>query len=215
MFRSIPMNQPRLKLSRIIILLKSCTRSRCSPADIALTSGGKPPPDLRTAARRNLLSVALAIPALLAPLSQVSAAEAREVAVEINYTWTLRDLSSVPTGEDSETWVADLYVVLTPNTESGLPNLGGQCVVLNSENKTSGEFAQSGDCVFRDIDGDAMYEHFVNAGPGRIATITGGTGKFNGISGELEIEGHYYASPKQGIDQGIGVKKGTLRMPAS
>ncbi len=177
-------------------------------------------PGRRGTAWRSALCVVLATAAQFAPITQAPAAEARDVAVEIAFTWTSRDLSTVTTGEDSDAFAAESFLVLTPNAESGLPNLGGYCVALGTENKTSFESGESGNCVFRDIDGDALYEHYSVAAPdgdspSRGKSIfTGGTGKFAGVSGELEVESKFYAKPMEGTYQGSGVKKGTLHMPA-
>ena len=46
--------------------------------------------------------------------------------------------------------------------------------------------------------------------------ITGGTGKFAGLTGEYDVDtSGWYASVREGMQQGVGTKKGTWRMSGS
>ena len=59
-------------------------------------------------------------------------------------------------------------------------------------------------------------EQFEDSGAGELSTgrgtLTGGTGKFAGIRGEYDIEIAFVASPRDGLFQGIGHKKGNWRI---
>lgn len=168
-----------------------------------------------------LLVTAIAVP--LAPPSR--AAEPGETPIDATFTWTARELSKVIDADGVETYVSETFVVLThrrsPKETRPFPDLGGRCIGSGTSDPTTFGYTLSGMCELRDADGDTLFERFEESSAGNGAPgigsgeITGGTGKFAGVTGRHDYETRFYASPADGVYQGIGHKEGAWRLPAS
>jgi hypothetical protein len=138
-------------------------------------------------------------------------AKPTEGRIDANFTWSLVELASVPAGEAQSVSVNEVALVITGNEPGPFHRLGGRCLFLS---RTNGE--ASGSCQLADADGDQIFERVEEAGGKGHAVISGGTGKFAGLSGEYEVDASgWYASVREGMHQGVGTKKGVWRMSGS
>ena len=165
------------------------------------------------------------VAALSLPIATPSlAAEPTKVSIDASFTWTVRDLSTMAIADGREAYVSESFLVLTqkvsPKEPSVFPNLGGRCMSYGAGDPMTSAYQLSGWCELKDIDGNSLFEKFEESSAGNGAPgigkgmITGGTGKFVGVTGQHDLEDHYYASPTDGVFQGIGSKKGVWQLPA-
>jgi hypothetical protein len=156
----------------------------------------------------------LALSALL--VGGIGAAHAEGIApagpIDSDFTWTERQ-QTMPTAGGLQAYTAeDMLVVTATSPGSGLDKLAGRCLVLGEQSTDGSQFTEHGVCTLADIDGDHIFETVdLSNGIGR-SKLTGGTGKFQGITGELELTSSYFGSPADGVSQGIGHKKGSYKI---
>ena len=150
------------------------------------------------------LAQALALPAW------AQDAKPTEGKIDASFTWSLVDLASVPAGEGQSVSVNEVLLVVTGNEPGPYQQLGGRCLFFSRVNGDA-----SGSCHLADPDGDQIFEQIEETGGKRHGAITGGTGKFAGITGEHEFTLTPYASVREGTQQGVGRKTGTWRMSGS
>jgi hypothetical protein len=105
---------------------------------------------------------------------------------------------------------SEVLLVITGDEPGPYDQQGGRCLFFSRGNGDA-----SGSCQLADADGDQIFEQIEETGDKRHAVITGGTGKFAGISGEYEFTITWYASVGEGAQQGVGRKTGTWRMSGS
>jgi hypothetical protein len=150
------------------------------------------------------LALAVALPAW------AQDAKPTEGRIDASFTWSLVDLASVPAGEWQNVSVNEVLLVITGNEQGPYERLGGRCLFFSRPNGDA-----SGSCQLADADGDRIFEQIEETSDKRHAVITGGTGKFAGITGEHELTLEWYTSVREGTQQGVGRKTGTWRMSGS
>ena len=135
-----------------------------------------------------------------------------EGTIDSNFTWTERQ-QTMPTAGGMEAFTTeDLLVVTAASPGSVLDKLAGQCLQFGEQTTDGSQFTTRGTCTLTDIDGDHIFEGIAfENGSGR-GKLTGGTGKFEGISGDLELTTSYFGSPAEGVTQGSGHKKGSYKI---
>ena len=126
--------------------------------------------------------------------------------------WTT--LASPSAGEAEDLLVREGHIVVTANTPGPFDRLGGRCLLMMRA--SSDGYSATGSCLLADADGDTIFERIEEASGKGHAVITGGTGKFAGLTGEYDFQtSDWYASVREGTDQGIGTKTGVWRMSGS
>jgi hypothetical protein len=154
------------------------------------------------------LALALALPAA------AQDAKPTEGKIDASFTWTSVDLASLPAGETEELYLNEAHLVVTANEPGLFDGLGGRCLLLMRVTGADA-YTGSGSCLLADADGDRIYERVEEASGKGHATITGGTGKFAGITSEYDFTTTWYASVREGTNQGVGTKTGTWHMSGS
>ena len=155
-----------------------------------------------------------------AGLFAVTGALAQEAAptpqeIETTFTWTSMDLSTVPMGESQMASVYESFMVI-PATEGPLAGLAGRCLFGGVTDLATMGYEDTGTCVYQDANGDQLWERVEGASAGNgapyegTATWIGGTGRFEGASGEVTVGTTFLAMPQAGVYQGTGTKSGTL-----
>ena len=99
-----------------------------------------------------------------------------------------------------------------------LHNMAGRCNFMTETNKVAKTIQTRGFCNYADRAGDQVFEEFATDGPVALGssitfkgTWLGGTGKFEGLSGEFEI----HPTPvliSETLVQGSGKKTGTYHV---
>jgi hypothetical protein len=132
--------------------------------------------------------------------------------IDSDFTWTERQ-QTMPTAGGLQAYTAeDMLVVTATSPGSGLDKLAGRCLQFGEQSTDGSQFTSRGTCTFTDIDGDHIFETVdLSNGTGR-GKLAGGTGKFQGITGELEFTTSYFGSPADGVTQGVGHKKGSYKI---
>lgn len=97
-------------------------------------------------------------------------------------------------------------------------NTTGRCLAPEVAENATGASVTNGFCTYIDADGDKIFEEFeierdsLNAEATGSATLTGGTGKYEGISGDLtHTRMLLLPGPKEGVFPGIGTITGSVR----
>lgn len=128
-------------------------------------------------------------------------------------------VTDVTTAEALETaderTVFSLDQVLVASGRGVLDGTTARCLALEvAENATGGSVTE-GFCTFVDADGDKIFEEFeierdsLNAEATGSGLITGGTGKYDGISGNVtHTRMLLLPGPKEGVFPGIGTISG-------
>jgi hypothetical protein len=96
---------------------------------------------------------------------------------------------------DRDIVVASAIMTATNDGGSGLlHNMAGRCNYMTVTNKITKTFENHGYCNYADKAGDQVFEEFMTNGPTKLGQPVvnkgkwlGGTGKFEGLSGEFEI----------------------------
>ena len=136
------------------------------------------------------------------------------------FTWTVVELSKVPMGEGQEAYVQENFIVNT-DTEGPLAGLAGRCLFAGVTDLTTSGLRETATCVLQDAEGNQLWERVQGASEGNEApwegttTWIGGTGRFEGASGEQSVKATFSASPRAGVYQGTGVRHGTLVLPGN
>jgi hypothetical protein len=148
----------------------------------------------------------IGLPALPAPT---------EGKIDARFTWSVTDLANLPAGEAGALRLREAHIVITANAPGLFDRLGGRCLMM-MRTGAGDDYAASGGCLLADADGDRIFEHFEEAAGRGHAVITGGTGKFAGLSGEYELDTTaWYTAVREGTDQGVGTKIGVWRKSGS
>jgi hypothetical protein len=139
--------------------------------------------------------------------------------IDSNFTWTSRNTGTIPAANGNNRVTLDAMLVVTAAAPgSVLDRLGAHCIGGGKENPKTFAYEFSGACVFEDADGDQIFEIWEESMAAGAAestgkgTLTDGTGKYAGISGEYTLTSSFYGSPADGVFQGIGHKKGTYKI---
>jgi hypothetical protein len=134
--------------------------------------------------------------------------------IDAQFTWSAVDLASLPAGETETLRLREAHIVITARQPGIFDRLGGRCLFLMRA--VASDYSASGSCLLADADGDTIFERFEEASGKGHAVITGGTGKFAGLTGEYDLDtSARYASVTEGMDQGVGTKTGVWRRSGS
>ncbi len=99
-----------------------------------------------------------------------------------------------------------------------LHNMAGRCAGMGIIDSRAKTFEQRGFCDYADADGDHVYESFSFPVQPQSANLngdgewTGGTGKFEGLSGKVAIVAHPMKTLTDGAGQNTGEKRGSYRI---
>ena len=155
--------------------------------------------------------LALAALAALGGLAQTALAEP----VDAPFTWSATTLGpSLKLGDSREIAPMESLVVFSV-ADGPLATLAGRCLILVSTDVTTMAEEDSGTCVFQNAEGHQLWERLDAKGDGKgpvkgTGTWIGGTGPFQGASGQVDYDNVFLASPRDGVFQGTGTKRGTL-----
>jgi hypothetical protein len=157
-------------------------------------------------------------------LTLVSYAQAQSVPPEgeLHVTFTtaaVPPIGPMPIGEGRQYVQANL--IMTAFNNQGNPilnNMGGRCQ-LTRLMEGSKIVEQHGYCTYTDADNDQIFEkcdvtagQALPAGATNLCTLTGGTGKFQGLQASLVIDSMQIKGTYEGAFQGIGHKNGTYKI---
>ena len=122
---------------------------------------------------------------------------------------------SIETSDDQTVFALDQLIVATG--EGVLNNTTGRCLALEVAENATGASVTNGFCTFVDAAGDKIFEEFeiarnsLNAEASGTGTFTGGTGRYQGISGDVtHTRTLLLPGPKEGVFPGIGSITGTV-----
>lgn len=109
-----------------------------------------------------------------------------------------------------------LNQAMTASNDLGNPvmnKMGGRCQYSRLVDTVAKTFELHGFCTYADNDGDQIFEQF-DFLPGKPGSgrYLGGTGKFEGLQGVVEITVSPLKGPFDGISQAIGHKKGYYKI---
>ncbi|MBP1805315.1 hypothetical protein [Rubellimicrobium aerolatum] len=157
--------------------------------------------------------------ALLLAATGALAQEAAPQEVEAPFTWSTVDAApTLPMGDGQEAYMADIYVVLSA-AEGPLAGLAGRCMVIGVAVLATSAERNSGTCVYVDAKGDQLWKRIEGEGNGAPfrghGTFIGGTGRFEGASGEVDYDTSFSGSLRTGVYQGMGINRGTLTLAGS
>ncbi len=171
---------------------------------------------------------ALALAAVL--LSPAFGATAQELPRSGEFTVFFAHLNPHPFGAvpvgDGNVAFALTYVTGSVNAAGTgfMHNFRGRCVGLLTSNQAAGTSGLMGYCDWQDPYGDHIFESFTTNGPvNRVegplggvqshGTFVGGTGRYEGITGEVAITVFGATATPDGYDQVIGQKVGYYQLP--
>lgn len=108
--------------------------------------------------------------------------------------------------------------------EGFMHDLRGRCIALQTINQTNGTFEVEGYCDWQDPAGDHIFESFWSDGPTPLVEgplggketfgrFVGGTGKYEGLTGEVTITVFGATATHDGYEQVIGQKIGHYQLP--
>lgn len=152
------------------------------------------------------LVVAIAVPAL------AQDAQPTEGDIDATFTWSGVDIATLPAADGASVIVSRVALVLTANRPGLIDRLAGDCLLKGL--LQGQEWRATGNCTYVDADGDMLFDEVTDTNDKGHAVLTGGTGKFAGITGEHGYTTTWYSSIRDGQNQGIGVKKGHWKKPA-
>ena len=168
----------------------------------------------RSTIRAGLFAGAAALLLATPPTARVAYAAGipAEGPIDTTFTWTAKP-QTMPTVGGREAYIAEEWLVLTAaNLDSILDKLAARCLAMGDQSTDGSSYMERGNCTLTDADGDHVFETYdVTDGKG-TGKLIGGTGKFQGITGELEITTAYFGSPAEGTYQGVGHKKGSYKI---
>jgi len=131
--------------------------------------------------------------------------------IEADFSWSSVDLSSIPAPGGGSVVLTEVHLVVT-NGSGPFDKLAGRCLF---QGLMQGEdWKLTGACALADADGDMLFEDVTEAGGTGRGKLTGGTGKFAGITGEHAIATTWFSSIREGENQGVGTKTGHWRRQA-
>ena len=137
---------------------------------------------------------------------------------EAPFTTTAFELTTSPMGDDLWAFVTESFPIHT-TTDGPLAGLGGHCLYTGVSKKGIGAIRASGTCILFDANGNELWQSWEGGDESGtfVATgnWTGGTGRFEGASGEAHFEATWVAEVREGVNQLTGVRRGTLVLPAN
>ncbi|MGU3667920.1 hypothetical protein ACLBX9_27355 [Methylobacterium sp. A49B] len=124
-------------------------------------------------------------------------------------------IKPMPIGENRSIAMSNVTMTAVNTEGSGfLNNLAGRCVGMATLDNEAKTVESHGRCVYADAGGDQIFEKYdypvqaQGAGLRGTAEWTGGTGKFAGISGDVELTNTRLSPMTDGIAQVSGTKTG-------
>ena len=157
-------------------------------------------------------SIALAAAAFFAMPVFAADPAPTEGDLDSTFTWTALDLTSQPAPDGGTTSVVQAHLVLTSNKGGPIDKLAGTCLLKGLSRGQ--DWSAVGDCALKDADGDLLFESIEETADKGKAVLTGGTGKFAGMTGEHDYTTTWFSSIHDGENQGIGTKKGHWKRSA-
>jgi hypothetical protein len=133
--------------------------------------------------------------------------------IDAPFTWSAIDLATAPASDGGVSSLVEAHLVVTSNVGGPLHKLAGTCLMQGLAR--GDDWEATGSCALKDADGDFLFESIAEEGGRGRAVLTGGTGKFAGITGALDYTTTWYASIRHGENQGVGHKKGHWKRPAT
>ena len=145
---------------------------------------------------------------------------AQELPKEGKYSITYTSVNPSPTkavsiGDRDISVSSSIMTALNDGGSGLLHNMAGRCNFMSETNKVAKTIEIRGFCNYADRGGDQVFEEFMTNGPSALGTPIvfkgkwlGGTGKFEGLSGDIEIR----PTPvlvSDNLVQGTGKKTGT------
>jgi hypothetical protein len=142
-----------------------------------------------------------------------------EAPFSITYTAVNPTPSKAVSVGDRDVVVSSSIMTAVNDSGSGLlHNMAGRCNFMSETNKVAKTIQMRGFCNYADRAGDQVFEEFMTDGAATLgAPIVfkgkwlGGTGKFEGLSGEFEIRPTPILASET-LVQGAGKKVGTYRI---
>jgi hypothetical protein len=140
----------------------------------------------------------------------------REGEIELTFSADVRELTKIPAGATQEVSLVEASLVFTETVSGPMERAGARCLALGRFDPETQEWGGRGTCTWQDAEGDKIFETIEDSGTGGAGagkgTITGGTGKFAGITGSHDYTLEFAASPGAGHTLWVGHKKGTWRI---
>jgi hypothetical protein len=168
-------------------------------------------------------SVILAVCAGAVPLACITAPLAQELPAEAKFSITYTAVNPAPSKVvsvgDRDVAVSSSIMTAVNDGGSGLlHNMAGRCNLMTQTNKVAKTIEMHGYCNYADKAGDQVFEEFTTNGPAKLGSPIvfkgkwlGGTGKFDGLSGEFEIRPASILVSET-LTQGAGKKIGTYHI---
>lgn len=163
-----------------------------------------------------------ALPILLACAAATVHAQQLPAEGKLSVTYTAVNASPIrpmAIGKDQDMSISSSMMTAINDAGIGLlHNLGGRCMMSTIIDKAAKTFEQHGYCTYTDADGDQLFEKvaFDKQPLGSVlvakGTWVGGTGKFTGLEGTVDIRHASVRSAIDGIVQGAGKKTGNYRI---
>lgn len=135
-----------------------------------------------------------------------------EGVIDARFTWSSVDLATAPAAGDGTAMLLEARLVVESNVGGPIDQLAGTCLMKGV--MQGQDWRSTGSCALKDADGDLLFEEVEETGDKGHGVFTGGTGKFAGISGEHDITTTWFASIRDGENQGVGTKTGHWRREA-
>jgi len=158
--------------------------------------------------------------ALLPPLALAQEATPAPRQIEVTYPWSATDtVPTLPMGEGQDAYLVETLAVVT-SPDGPLAGMAGRCLISGVNDLVTFGYTEAGICVLQDASGDQLWDRLEGATEGNGApshghgTWIGGTGRFEGATGETDYTNSFAASARPGLYQGTGTKSGTLLLPS-
>ena len=151
------------------------------------------------------LALALGLPAL------AQDANPMEGDINADFSWSSVDLASIPAPGGGSVVLTEVHLVVT-NGSGPFDKLAGRCLFQGL--MQGQDWKSTGSCTLADAEGDLLFEDVSEGGGTGQGKLTGGTGKFAGITGEHAITTTWFSSIREGENQGVGTKTGHWKREA-
>jgi hypothetical protein len=130
----------------------------------------------------------------------------------VNVTFTATNSSPVKPMAvgDGKQFVVNNFSMTAVNNDGNpvLNMMAGRCEFANILDASGKPIEARGSCTYADKDGDQIFEQCLVP----KCTLSGGTGKFEGLKADLQITSTPLKVVYEGITQAIGTKKGTYQI---
>jgi len=168
-------------------------------------------------------SAKIAVCASVLSLACFAPAFAQELPSEAKFSITYTAVNPAPSKivsvGDRDVAVSSSIMTAVNDSGSGLlHNMAGRCNFMTDTNKGAKTIEIHGFCNYADRAGDQVFEEFMTNGPATLGSPIafkgkwlGGTGKFEGLSGEFEIRPATILVSDT-LVQGAGKKTGTYQI---